>query len=49
MDRQAWLWPALGLATAVAVGLPALLLALLPRSRRVRATGRGWLGRPRSP
>ncbi|MEV4828774.1 S8 family serine peptidase [Micromonospora sp. NPDC049257] len=43
-DRQAWLWPALSLATALLVGLPALLLALLPRSPRVRATGWGWLG-----
>ncbi|MFJ8688491.1 S8 family serine peptidase [Micromonospora wenchangensis] len=42
-DRQAWLWPALSLSTALLVGLPALLLALLPRSPRVRVTGRAWL------
>ncbi|WP_328342481.1 S8 family serine peptidase [Micromonospora sp. NBC_00421] len=43
-DRWGWLWPALSLATALLVGLPALLLALLPRSARVRTAGRGWLG-----
>ncbi|MGK5743106.1 S8 family serine peptidase [Micromonospora sp. URMC 103] len=43
-DRVVWLWPALGLLTVVLVGTPALLLALLPRSAAVRATGRAWLG-----
>ncbi|RAO13248.1 Bacillopeptidase [Micromonospora noduli] len=42
-DRIGWLWPVLGLATVVLAGTPALLLALLPRSRAVRATGRAWL------
>ncbi|MEU8421594.1 S8 family serine peptidase [Micromonospora sp. NPDC048835] len=42
-DRIGWLWPVLGLATVVLVGTPALLLAVLPRSAAVRATGRAWL------
>ncbi|MET8356688.1 S8 family serine peptidase [Micromonospora sp. NPDC005171] len=42
-DRIGWLWPLLGLATVVLVGTPALLLAVLPRSAAVRATGRAWL------
>ncbi|MCG5448382.1 S8 family serine peptidase [Micromonospora hortensis] len=42
-DRFGWLWPVLGLATVVLAGTPALLLALLPRSGAVRATGRAWL------
>ncbi|MGC4748803.1 S8 family serine peptidase [Micromonospora sp. DT201] len=42
-DRVGWLWPVLGLATVVLVGTPALLLAVLPRSAMVRATGRVWL------
>ncbi|MEU7754650.1 S8 family serine peptidase [Micromonospora sp. NPDC049171] len=42
-DRVGWLWPVLGLATVVLVGTPALLLAVLPRSTTVRATGRVWL------
>ncbi|MFI6066112.1 S8 family serine peptidase [Micromonospora sp. NPDC051227] len=42
-DRLGWLWPVLGLATVVLVGTPALLLAVLPRSGAVRATGRAWL------
>ncbi|MFG1916377.1 S8 family serine peptidase [Micromonospora sp. NPDC048898] len=42
-DRVGWLWPVLGLATVVLVGTPALLLAVLPRSTAVRATGRVWL------
>ncbi|MBM0278643.1 peptidase S8, partial [Micromonospora sp. STR1s_6] len=42
-DRLGWLWPVLGLAAVVAVGTPALLLAALPRSATVRATGRLWL------
>ncbi|MCX5067919.1 S8 family serine peptidase [Micromonospora lupini] len=42
-DRVGWLWPALGLTVVVLVGTPALLLAILPRSTAVRATGRAWL------
>ncbi|WP_430498375.1 S8 family serine peptidase [Micromonospora trifolii] len=42
-DRLGWLWPVLGLATVVLAGTPALLLAVLPRSAAVRATGRAWL------
>ncbi|MEH0842612.1 S8 family serine peptidase [Micromonospora sp. CPCC 205711] len=43
LDRWVWLWPVLALTTTALVGLPALLVALLPRSAAVRATGRGWL------
>ncbi|MER7588163.1 S8 family serine peptidase [Micromonospora sp. NPDC127501] len=42
-DRLGWLWPVLGLAAVVLAGTPALLLAVLPRSGAVRATGRAWL------
>ncbi|MFE9194274.1 S8 family serine peptidase [Micromonospora sp. NPDC007208] len=42
-DRLGWLWPVLGLAGVVLAGTPALLLALVPRSAAVRATGRAWL------
>ncbi|MEO3772414.1 S8 family serine peptidase [Micromonospora sp. B9E7] len=42
-DRVGWLWPVLGLVAVVLVGTPALLLAVLPRSTTVRATGRVWL------
>ncbi|MFI7486959.1 S8 family serine peptidase [Micromonospora echinaurantiaca] len=43
LDRLSWLWPALGLPAVLLAGTPALLLALLPRSAAVRATGRAWL------
>ncbi|MFD6568614.1 S8 family serine peptidase [Micromonospora profundi] len=43
LDRIGWLWPVLGLTTVVLVGTPALLLAVLPRSAAVRATGWVWL------
>ncbi|MEE6259240.1 S8 family serine peptidase [Plantactinospora sonchi] len=43
LDRPAWLWPAVGLGNALLVGVPAGLLAALPRSPAVRATGRAWL------
>ncbi|MEH0820348.1 MULTISPECIES: S8 family serine peptidase [unclassified Micromonospora] len=43
LDRWPWVWPAACLATVLLVGLPALLLALLPRSTALRATGRAWL------
>ncbi|WP_030490081.1 S8 family serine peptidase [Micromonospora chokoriensis] len=42
-DRVGWLWPVLGLTAVVLVGTPALLLAVVPRSAAVRATGRVWL------
>ncbi|MGV9216058.1 S8 family serine peptidase [Micromonospora sp. RB23] len=42
-DRLGWLWPVLGLTAVVLVGTPALLLAVLPRSAAVRATGHLWL------
>lgn len=38
-----WLWPVAAWLAAVAAGVPALLLALVPRSPAVRATGRAWL------
>ncbi|MEU5937724.1 S8 family serine peptidase [Micromonospora sp. NPDC047548] len=43
LHRWPWIWPAVSLATVLLVGLPALLVALLPRSAAVRATGRAWL------
>ncbi|MGI5145962.1 S8 family serine peptidase [Plantactinospora sp. CA-294935] len=43
LDRQDWLWPVTGVVTALLVGVPAGLLAALPRSPAVRATGRAWL------
>ncbi|SCL14503.1 S8 family serine peptidase [Micromonospora inyonensis] len=43
LNRPVWLWPVVSLVTLVAVGVPALLLALVPRSGAVRATGRAWL------
>jgi len=39
----AWRWPALAVVNLLAVGVPALLLALVPRSLAVRRTGRAWL------
>jgi subtilisin family serine protease len=38
-----WVWPATSLVNAVLVGLPALLLAMIPRSTAVRMAGRAWL------
>jgi subtilisin family serine protease len=43
IDQPAWLWPLIGLLAALLVGLPAIPLATLPRSRGVRAAGRVWL------
>lgn len=43
LDRSVWLWPAICLLTVLLVGVPALLLALLPRSEPVRTAGRSWL------
>jgi subtilisin family serine protease len=38
----AWLWPVTAVAQALLVGVPALALALVPRSPAVRAAGRAW-------
>ncbi|WP_349338843.1 S8 family serine peptidase [Plantactinospora sp. B6F1] len=43
LDQQVWLWPVTGVVTALLVGVPAGLLAVLPRSAAVRAAGRAWL------
>lgn len=43
LDRPAWLWPVAAVVNAALVGLPAALLAALPRSPVVRVTGRVWL------
>lgn len=43
LPRPAAVWPLIGLGNALLVGLPAMLLALVPRSPAVRATGRAWL------
>ncbi|MDI5941260.1 peptidase S8, partial [Micromonospora sp. DH15] len=43
LDRVVWLWPVVAAVTVLLAGVPALLLALLPRSGAVRATGRAWL------
>ncbi|XTZ16258.1 S8 family serine peptidase [Micromonospora echinospora] len=43
LHQPVWIWLVVSLVTVVAVGVPALLLALLPRSGAVRATGRAWL------
>src|SRR6266540_3236223 len=37
-----WLWPAVNLANAFLALLPAILLAVLPKSPTVRAIGRLW-------
>jgi len=39
----AWRWPVIGAVNAAAVVLPALPLALVPRSAAVRRTGAAWL------
>ena len=38
-----WVWPASAGLVALLIGVPALLLAILPRSVPVRWTGRAWL------
>jgi subtilisin family serine protease len=38
-----WMWPPISLLNAILVAVPALPLALVPRSTAVRATGRAWL------
>jgi hypothetical protein len=43
LDQPAWAWPATGAVAALLVGVPAGLLAALPRSATVRAAGRAWL------
>ncbi|ABP52756.1 peptidase S8 and S53, subtilisin, kexin, sedolisin [Salinispora tropica CNB-440] len=43
VDRLVWLWPVTTVAVVTLAGLPTLLLALLPRSRVVRAVGQLWL------
>ncbi|MEO3928225.1 S8 family serine peptidase [Micromonosporaceae bacterium B7E4] len=43
LDQQDWLWPVTGVVTALLVGVPAGLLAALPRSPALRAAGRAWL------
>ncbi|TDC39315.1 S8 family serine peptidase [Micromonospora sp. KC213] len=43
LNRWVWLWPLVGAITVLLIGLPALLLTLLPRSAAVRTTGRAWL------
>ncbi|MGN9918102.1 S8 family serine peptidase [Micromonospora palomenae] len=43
LDRWPWLWPVVSLAGVLLVGLPALLLTLLPRSPALRSAGRAWL------
>jgi hypothetical protein len=42
-ETPLWFWPVLGLANAVLVALPSVLLATIPRSPAVRAAGRAWL------
>ncbi|MEV4627768.1 S8 family serine peptidase [Micromonospora sp. NPDC049523] len=43
LTQPAWVWPVTGLVNAVLVGVPAVLLAVLPRAVPVRAAGRAWL------
>ncbi|MDG4833695.1 S8 family serine peptidase [Solwaraspora sp. WMMD1047] len=43
LDLPGWLWPATALGNALLVGLPAALLATVPRSPAVRTAGRAWL------
>ncbi|WP_326549682.1 S8 family serine peptidase [Micromonospora sp. NBC_01813] len=43
LPTPAVVWPLIGLGNALLVGLPAMLLALVPCSAAVRATGRAWL------
>lgn len=42
-DRLLPLWPVAGLVNALLAGVPAVLLATLPKSPAVRAAGRAWL------
>jgi Subtilase family len=41
--QPAWIWPIAGIILGVLAGVPALLLAVIPRSLAVRETGRAWL------
>nr|MDT0660255.1 S8 family serine peptidase [Micromonospora sp. DSM 115978] len=43
LDEPAWVGPVVAIGNALLVGLPAALLATVPRSQAVRATGRAWL------
>jgi hypothetical protein len=43
LTQPAWVWPVTGVVNAVLVGVPAGLLAALPRSAAIRAAGRVWL------
>ncbi len=43
LESAPWQWPLVAVVNGLLVGLPVLLLALLPRSAAVRATGRAWL------
>ncbi|MBE1486664.1 S8 family serine peptidase [Plantactinospora soyae] len=43
LDQPAWTWPATAVVSTLLVGVPAALLAVLPRSPGVRAAGRAWL------
>ncbi|MCN0180882.1 S8 family serine peptidase [Salinispora arenicola] len=43
LDRLVWLWPVATVGLVALAGTPALLLALLPRSRTVRTVGQIWL------
>ncbi|WP_326562304.1 S8 family serine peptidase [Micromonospora sp. NBC_01796] len=43
LTQPAWVWPVTGIVNTVLVGVPAVLLAVLPRAVPVRAAGRVWL------
>ncbi len=43
LSQPAWGWPVVAVINAVLVGVPAGLLAALPRAQAVRAAGRAWL------
>jgi len=42
IDPPGWRWPLVAVLQAVAVGVPTALLAFLPRTPAIRATGRAW-------
>ncbi len=42
VNPPGWRWPLVAVLQLVAVGLPTALLAFLPRTPAVRATGRAW-------
>ncbi|WJK37934.1 S8 family serine peptidase [Solwaraspora sp. WMMA2065] len=43
LPTPAVVWPLIAFGNALLVGVPTMLLALVPRSPAVRATGRAWL------